>query len=94
MLKNSISIFGFITLVTLIFACGTTPYYENSAVNQNWSRSYETAIFNQLLNPDADKNLSIVSGLDGTAGQHNVDKYKNSFKKEEQKEITNILKLQ
>lgn len=94
MFKKYLFIFGFMTIVSMIFACGTTPYYKNSTVNRNWSRSYETAIFNQVLNPDADKNLNLVSGFDGTASVNNVKKYKNSFKKAEPKEITNILKLQ
>jgi hypothetical protein len=33
-------------------------------------------------------------GLDGSAAENNVDKYKQSFQKEEPREIVNILKLQ
>ena len=79
----------------LISGCGgTTPYSEESTVYQNWGKSYETAKYNQLLDPDAHKNLKPLEGLDGTAGEHNVQKYKESFKKTESKETVNILKLQ
>ena len=94
MFKKYLFIFGFLTIVSMICGCGTTPFYDSSEVNKNWGRSYETALFNQLLNPDADKNLNPVTGFDGTAGENNVEKYKKSFKEAESKEITNILKLQ
>jgi hypothetical protein len=79
----------------LLSGCsGTTPYSKESAVYQNWGKSFETAKYNQLLDPDAYKNLKPVEGLDGTAGHHNVNKYKESFKKDEPKESVTILKLQ
>jgi hypothetical protein len=39
----------------------------NSLLNDNWGRSYETARFNQILNPEADQNLAPVEGLTGPA---------------------------
>jgi hypothetical protein len=48
----------------------------------------------QLLNPDAEKNLDPVVGLDGNASADNVDKYRKSFREEGQQEIVNVLKLQ
>ncbi|MGD8765803.1 MAG: hypothetical protein PVG87_26080 [Desulfobacteraceae bacterium] len=72
----------------------TTPYQKNSLLNRNWGRSYEAAIYNQMVNPDAGKNLEPVLNLDGAAADYNVNKYKNSFKETEQKEVVNILKLQ
>ena len=87
-----ISIFiGFL----FIWSCsGMTPNSEDSMTDRNWGRSHGTAIYNQMLNPDAGKNLDPVLGLDGTAAQNNVEKYKNSFKEAGPKEIVNILKLQ
>jgi hypothetical protein len=72
-----------------MFSCSGTP-----VLDRNWGRSFETASYLQLVNPDADKNLDPVLNLDGAASQHNVDKYKTSFQKPEPKEIVNILKLQ
>jgi len=95
MVKKSLLIIGVIAAVSIISGCnGTTTYRKDSTLNRNWGRSYETAIYNQMVNPDADKNLEPVVNLDGIASEHNSLKYKNSFKKTESKEIINILKLQ
>jgi hypothetical protein len=89
-------------LIIQMFACllffsscsGITPYHKDSTVERSWGRSIETAKYNQMANPDADKNPEPVLDLDGTAAAHNVVKYQESFKKTESKEIVNILKLQ
>lgn len=62
--------------------------------DENWGRSFETAKFNQTLNPDAGKNLEPVMGLDGTASNNNVESYQNSFKGHKKEPTVNILKLQ
>ena len=94
MVKKSLLIIGVIVAVSIISGCnGTTTYRRESMLNQNWGRSYETAIYNQMVNPDADKNLEPVLNLDGIASENSSIKYKNSFKKTEPKEIVNILKL-
>ena len=48
----------------------------------NWGKSFESAKNNQILNPDAGKNLDPVVGIDGQAAAYNADKYKKSFEKE------------
>jgi hypothetical protein len=85
---------GIITMVSFTWSCGITPYHRDSTVNKNWGRSYETANYSQMLNPEAGKNLEPISGLDGVPSDHNVNKYKEGFKKAEPKEVVNILKLQ
>jgi hypothetical protein len=88
-------IIGVITIVLVMFSCsGTTPAYKPTLLDRNWGRSYETARYMQIVNPDADKNLDPVLDLDGTGAAYNVGKYKESFRKAEQKQIVNILKLQ
>jgi hypothetical protein len=62
--------------------------------NRYWGRSHGSIAYNQMMNPDAHKNLDPVIGLDGSAAEYNVDKYKQSFKTDEPREIVNILKLQ
>jgi hypothetical protein len=95
MLKRHFLIIGIFTGLLLISSCsGTTPNSEDSMTNRNWGRSHSTAIYNQMVNPDAGKNLDPVSGLDGTAADNNVKKYQESFKEKESQEIVNILKLQ
>ena len=92
MVKKSLLIIGIIAAVSIISGCnGTTTYRSESMLNRNWGRSYETAIYNQMVNLDADKNLEPVLNLDGIASEHNSLKYKNSFKKTEAKEIVKIL---
>ncbi len=80
----------------LFVSCGTrtTPLQRESMLEKNWGRSYETAKYNQIINPDADKNLEPILGLDGQAADYNVGKYKDGFKETESAEVVNILKLQ
>ena len=95
MLSRYLMIIGVITIGLVMFSCsGTTPAYKPTLLDRNWGRSYQTAIYNQMVNPDADKNLDPVLGLDGSAAEYNVGKYKDSFKEAGPKEIVNILKLQ
>jgi hypothetical protein len=95
MLNRCLMMIGIITITLVVFSCsGTTPTYKPTLLDRNWGRSYETAIYNQMVNPDADKNLDPVLDLNGTGAAYNVGKYKESFRKAEQKEIVNILKLQ
>jgi hypothetical protein len=50
-----------------IFAgCGSQYYYQGeSPLEKNWGRAFESAKYNQTLNPDASENLAPVVGLDG-----------------------------
>lgn len=95
MFKRHFLIMGIFCGMLFIASCaGRTPYSEDSLTNRNWGISKETAIYNQMLNPDSAQNLDPVSGLDGSASANNVEKYKESFKETEPQEIVNILKLQ
>ncbi len=95
MLSRCLMIIGIIMITLVRFSCsGTSPTYKPSLLDRNWGRSYETARYLQIVNPDAEKNLDPVLGLDGNATNHNVNKYRQSFKETEQREIVNILKLQ
>jgi hypothetical protein len=88
-------IIGIIVITLVIFSCSGTPLASKpTLLDRNWGRSYETARYMQIVDPDAEKNLDPVLGLYGTASEYNVGKYKTSFKKEGPKEIVNILKLQ
>lgn len=46
----------------------------------NWGRSFELAKYNQYLNPEAEKNLGPVEGLNGLAAATVMEGYQNSFK--------------
>ena len=53
-----------------------------SKLEQNWGRSYESAKYNQMLNPEADGHTSPVTGIDGEAAEESIQKYRKSFEKE------------
>lgn len=95
MLTRCLMFIGIIATLLVMLSCsGTTSAQRETLLERNWGRSYETANYMQLLNPEAEKNLDPVVGLDGYASAHNVDKYQESFKEKGQEEIVNILKLQ
>jgi hypothetical protein len=95
MLNKYLMIIGIIAITLVMFSCnGTHSAYKPTLLDRNWGRSYETARYMQIVNPGAEKNLDPVLGLDGNAANHNVNKYRQSFKETEQREIVNILKLQ
>ena len=61
-----------ITIVTAIIAIGCFGCAQfnladtESQLDKNWGRSFESAKYNQILNPEAEKNLDPVEGLSGT----------------------------
>ena len=69
MLKTIIAITMACTMLGLFAGCTSDGniYREETALDQNWGRSVETAKFNQILNPEAGKNLNPVEGLSGPA---------------------------
>jgi hypothetical protein len=81
------------TLAGFVLLNGCT-WQQESLSDQNWGRSYETAKYNQILNPDAGKNLEPVEGLSGNAAGNSVEKYENTFKEKSKQENVTILKLQ
>lgn len=86
-----------ITLAMLggvVFFSGCGQMQKETLSDKNWGRSYETAKFNQILNPEASKNLKPAVDLDGQAAANDVEKYRDSFKEKGSRETVNILKLQ
>jgi hypothetical protein len=55
---------------------------KETMLNRNWGSSFESAKSNQILDPEAGKNLDPVLGLDGQAAGANMEKYRQGFKKE------------
>ena len=95
MLTRCLILIGFISIMTVVLSCsGTTPAQEQSLLERNWGRSFESMRYMQMVDPEAGKNLDPVLGLDGNASENNVNKYQKSFKDTEQKESTTILNLQ
>ena len=72
--------------VSLWGCAGNVPEAQRvDYLNANFAKSFESAKNNQILNPDAGKNLEPVVGLNGEAAEHGVDKYNKSFEKQEMK---------
>jgi len=69
--------------VSLWGCAGNVPEAQRADyLNMNFGKSFESAKNNQILNPDAGKNLEPVVGLNGEAAEHGVDKYKKTFKEQ------------
>jgi len=95
MLTRCLTLIAVIIVMAVVLSCsGTTPVSENSLLERNWGRSFESMRYMQMVDPEAGKNLDPVLGLDGNASNHNIDKYQKSFQETEQTESTTILQLQ
>ncbi len=55
-----------------------------------YGTSHNLVKFNQILNPEAGKNLEPVTGLDGNTSQIIMDKYQKSFERDRQRPVYNI----
>ena len=89
MLKRTIALTITCAILTLSAGCSSSgPVHEETLLEKNWGRSVETAKYNQILNPEAGKNLTPVEGLSGKAADNSVQKYEDSFKKETTQENT------
>lgn len=84
---------GLCVALSLFAGCqSTVPFQMKSTLDENWGTAYESAKYNQILNPEAGKDLEPVEGMDADAAKKNVDKYRKSFQKKQAKEtyIVNI----
>ena len=79
MIKKSIALTMACAMLALFAGCSSSgPVYQETLLDKNWGRSVESAKYNQILNPDAGKNLTPVEGLDdqlpegGVARRHGV----------------------
>jgi hypothetical protein len=68
--------FILLTLIAifLIFACAGP-----SRLDKDYGKSIKQARSNQVLHPEAEKNLDPVIGMDGKAAQAGIEKYRNTF---------------
>jgi hypothetical protein len=65
-------------MTTLFFSgCATEP----SRVEMDYGTSFKLAKFNQTLNPEAEKNLEPVTGIDAQVGDKIMEKYQKSFER-------------
>jgi hypothetical protein len=73
---------GNIILIVVLAMFSIAEAKRADILEMNWGKSIESAKNNQILNPDAGKNIDPVVGLDGEIAGHGVNKYKKSFEKD------------
>ncbi len=75
MRKNAIFSGCLFLCVVMIGCTGMTR------LERDYGTSHNLAKYNQILNPEAEKNLAPVEGLDGRAAAAAVEKYHKGFEK-------------
>jgi hypothetical protein len=74
MRRAVICILCIVLTIFLISACAGP-----TRVDKNYGRSFKQARLNQILDPEAEKNLEPVTGLDGKAAKAGIEKYRMTF---------------
>lgn len=81
MLTRTFTLIGLVAALSIFLGCGpNAPFQTETLLDKNWGKSFESAKNNQILNPEAGKNLDPVTGFDGQAADTNMEKYKEGFK--------------
>jgi len=75
MIRRWLILSGWIALFFLLMSCAATRLETDFGTS---SRLLKT---NQIHNPEAEKNIEPVLGLDGKASQANIEKYREDFEK-------------
>jgi hypothetical protein len=75
-------------LIGTLGGCGTG--YNTGLVAQEWGTSHKLAVANQTLNPDAEKNLKPVTGMENKAADNTITKYDKEFEKAPQVPVYNM----
>jgi len=80
-MMKQVTIGLFIAAFLICTGCaGKYPCREASELDKNWGKSFKSIKENQVLNPDAGRNLEPVTGMDGESAEVVVDQYHESFK--------------
>ncbi len=72
--------FVLINLLVIVMLLGGCNIFE-SRLEKDYGNSYRLAIENQTLNPEAEKNLEPVYGIDGNIANITVDSFQKGFEK-------------
>ncbi|MHC4269359.1 MAG: hypothetical protein ACYSTS_12935 [Planctomycetota bacterium] len=70
--------FVLISLLVIVILLGGCSLYE-SRLEKDYGNSHRLAIVNQTLNPEAEKNLEPVYGIDGKTTNTIVESFQKSF---------------
>lgn len=78
-MKKYIVLAGWLIVTGLfLFGCADSRVSRTEA---DFGTSVKLSIYNQTLDPEAEKNLDPVTGLDGEAAMANQEKYQKNFEK-------------
>jgi hypothetical protein len=81
-----------VTIIALAISlgCAGKPAQRETMLDKHWGSSFESAKYNQLLNPDAGKNLDPVVGLDGAVAQQAMERYREGSQGKASKKVYNL----
>ncbi|MGA1863856.1 MAG: hypothetical protein ACMUHX_02215 [bacterium] len=68
-----------IVMIWVLFSAGCAS--RPSRLEMNYGTSFFLSKFNQTLNPEAEKSLEPVTGLDSYVALENIKNYRKSFEK-------------
>jgi hypothetical protein len=85
-MKINLVMIALIVAVAFLAGCATEP----GRVEMDYGVSSKLAKFNQTFDPDAEKNLDPVLGIDGQAAQRSYDQYLKSFEKPEKQPVLQL----
>ena len=74
-MRNVMLLIAIIAAISFVFGCA------ESRVAMDYGTSHQLQKYNQTLNPEAEKNVAPVTGMDGRAAQGAVEKYEKGFEK-------------
>lgn len=78
MIKKGFVLIGLIAMFLISAGCAGM---KQSRLEMDYGTSLKLARFNQILNPEAEKNLEPVYGFDGQAAKAAIEKYRKGFEK-------------
>lgn len=76
MRKGCFLLIGLVAMLLISTGCAGP-----SRLEMDYGTSYKLAKFNQVLNPEAEKNLEPVTGFDSGAAKATMDRYQKGFEK-------------
>lgn len=74
--KKSFFFIGFVALFFISVGCAGP-----SRLEMDFGTSFKLTQSNQILDPEAEKNIEPVTGFDGGAAQAAIEKYRKDFEK-------------
>ena len=86
MLARYLIVIGLIAVLSIFSGCAQ----KQTLLDSNWGKSFESAKSNQILNPEAGKNLDPVVGLDGQAAESSLGTYRNGFEQKASEKAYNL----